>query len=302
VGPAVAVEGLTKRYGGRTVVDGVTFDVPAGSVLCLLGRNGAGKTTTVECVEGFRSPDAGSIRVLGHDPRSDRDRVVGHMGVMLQEGGAYQAATPREMLQLYRGLYPRARPVDEVLSVVALTERADDRFRSLSGGEKQRLNLALALIGRPDVYFLDEPTAGMDPAARRGTWDVITNLRTQGAAVVLTTHFIEEADHLADRVAVIHRGRLVADDTPSALRGTGQGLVVTTPATFDHGQLAAHLRADVVAAGADRYLVSAGPDRIADVSSWFAAAGLELTGVAVARPTLEEAFLALTGSDDGDTR
>ena len=217
--PAVSVQGLVKRYGPRTVVDDVSFDVDAGSVLCLLGRNGAGKTTTIECLEGFRQSDAGSVRVLGHDPRRERAAVVERMGVMLQEGGAYQAATVAEMLRLYAALYPRPKPVDEILDTVELSERAGSRLRTLSGGEKQRVNLALALIGDPEVLFLDEPTSGMDPAARRRTWRTIEAFRDQGVAVLLTTHAMDEAQRLADRVAVIDHGRLLALDTPAALAG-----------------------------------------------------------------------------------
>ena len=292
--PALDIQGLTKRYGDRAVVDDVTLTVAPGSVVCLLGRNGAGKTTTVECAEGFRRPDAGFVRVFGRDPVRQRSEVVGRIGVMLQEGGAYQAATPREMLSLYAALYDHPRPVDEALDLVDLAERAGSRFRTLSGGEKQRLNLALALIGRPDLYFLDEPTAGMDPAARRRTWAVIEALRDEGAAVLLTTHFIDEAQHLADRVAVMARGRLLADDTPDAIRGEGAGLVVTSPAEVDVAALTLAMGAPVTRQSGDRYVVAAGSDRIADVSAWFAAHGLDLAGVTVARPTLEEAYLALT--------
>ena len=217
--PAIHVEGLVKRYGDRTVVDGVSFQVQPGTVLCLLGRNGAGKTTTIECLEGFRRPDAGSVRVLGSDPWRDRAVVADRVGVMLQGGGAYQAATPREMLQLYAGLYPRALPVEDVLATVELTDRGDSRFRTLSGGEKQRVNLALALIGQPEVLFLDEPTAGMDPAARRRTWQVLEALRDGGSAILLTTHAMDEAERLASTIAVIERGRLLALDTPAAVAG-----------------------------------------------------------------------------------
>ena len=217
--PAIHVEGLVKRYGERTVVDGISLEVAPGSVLCLLGRNGAGKTTTIECLEGFRRPDAGAVRVLGADPFRERSAVADRIGVMLQEGGAYQAASPREMLRLYAGLYPSALPVDEVLATVDLAERADSRFRTLSGGEKQRVSLALALIGRPHVLFLDEPTAGMDPSARRRTWHVLEGLRDTGAAILLTTHALDEAERLADTVGVIDRGRMLVLDTPAAIAG-----------------------------------------------------------------------------------
>ena len=233
--PAIEVEGLTKRYGARTVVDGVSFTVAPGSILALLGRNGAGKTTTVECVEGFRRPTSGTLRILGHDPVAERARIVERVGVMLQEGGAYQAATPREMLRLYSQLFANRRPVDEMLALTDLEARGDDRFRTLSGGEKQRVNLALALIGRPDVLMLDEPTAGMDPVARRATHALVSSLRDDGVAIVLTTHFIDEAERLADTVAILDQGRIVALDTPERIIGAvaGPGPRTLEDAFFD---------------------------------------------------------------------
>ena len=276
-------------------MDEVSFEVSEGSVVCLLGRNGAGKTTTVECAEGFRQPDAGSVRVFGADPRTQRDLVVGRIGVMLQEGGGYQAATAREMLRLYAALYTRPRDVEEVLALVDLEQRAEDRFRTLSGGEKQRLNLALALISRADLYFLDEPTAGMDAAARRRTWDVVASLRAEGAAIVLSTHFIDEAERLADRVAILAAGRLVAFDTVASVAGSGGGLTVTTPAPINTAELSAAVGAHVAPAGQCRYAVEAGADHIAAVTQWFAERDLPLEGVNITRGSLEEAFLRLTG-------
>lgn len=293
--PPVAVQGLTKRYAGRTVVDEVTFSVEAGSVLCVLGRNGAGKTTTIECVEGFRRPDAGTVRVFGVDPVAQRDAVVSRMGVMLQEGGAYQAATPVEMLRLYAQLYQHPRTVDEVLALVDLQARAGSRIRTLSGGEKQRLNLALALIGRPDLYFLDEPTAGMDPAARRRTWALVESLRDEGAAVVLTTHLIEEAERLADHVAIMADGRILTLDTPAGITGAGHGLLVTTPAAVEAETLTRGLGRTATHRSAGQFLVDGGAEDIAHVTAWFAAQGLALDGVTAARPSLEDTFLALTG-------
>ena len=294
--PGIAVHGLVKRYGDRRVVDGVTFEVPRGSVLALLGVNGAGKTTTVECIEGFRHPDAGEVRVLGLDPFRDRDAVVARMGVMLQEGGAYQAATPREMVTLYARFYPDAWPVQELLELVGLAAVAGSRYRTLSGGERQRLNLALALVGRPDVVILDEPTAGMDPQARRATWEHVRGLRDAGAAVLLTTHFMEEAERLADRVAVLDQGRLLALDTPAALVAASapNRVLVTTPATVDPAALSAAVCAPVTVEAAGRLAVEAGPDAIPVVSAWFAEQGLPLTGVSAGGGGLEDVFLRLT--------
>lgn len=297
--PGIAVTSLVKRYGDRAVVNGITFEVPRGSVLALLGVNGAGKTTTVECIEGFRHPDGGQVRVLGFDPRRDRDAVVARMGVMLQEGGAYQAATPREMIALYARFYPKARAVDELLQMVGLTAVAKSRYRSLSGGERQRLNLALALVGHPDVAILDEPTAGMDPQARRATWDHIRGLRDAGAAVLLTTHFMEEAECLADQVAVIDQGALLALDTPAGLVAASPGnrVLVTTPANVDPTALSAAIHAPVVVEATGRFSVEAGPDAIPKVSAWFAAQGLPLTGVSVGGG-LEDVFLRLTAKPE----
>lgn len=291
--PAVRVDGLTKRYGSRTVVDGVSFTAAAGTVTCLLGRNGAGKTTTVECVEGLRTPDAGTVRILGHDPVTERSRVIARMGVMLQEGGAYPAATPREMLWLYARLFPRTRPVDEILSITSLADRADSRFRTLSGGEKQRVNLGLALIGRPEVLFLDEPTAGMDPAARRRTWELLDQLRSEGAAIVLTTHFMDEAERLADVVGILHEGRLVALGRPDAITGA-TGLEIHSPAALDVDGLEAAFAARVQRLGTGRFLLHAGPERLHDVTAWFAQRQIPLSGVTQHRPSLEDAFLDLT--------
>jgi ABC-2 type transport system ATP-binding protein len=295
VSHGIVVRDLVKSYDGRRVIDGVSFEVPPGSVLALLGVNGAGKTTTVECIEGYRRPDSGEVRVLGLDPHHDRDAVVARMGIMLQEGGAYQSATPREMLALYARFYPRPRPVDELLELVGLTKVAGVRYRSLSGGERQRLNLALALIGRPQVVILDEPTAGMDPQARRVAWDHVRRLRDEGTTVLLTTHFMEEAERLADTVAVIDQGRLLALDTPAALiaNSAPKRLLVTTPAAVDPTALAAAVRAPVIVEAVGRLVVEAGPDTIPVVSAWFAEQGLRLTGVS-ACGGLEDVFLRLT--------
>jgi ABC-2 type transport system ATP-binding protein len=298
-GPAIAVEGLVKCYGARRVVDGLSFTVPAGTVFALLGPNGAGKTTTVECLEGFRTPDGGSVRVLGLDPVAGRDRLTPRMGVMLQEGGAYQSATPLEMLRLFTRFYPDPLDPRELLELVGLTASAHARYRSLSGGQKQRLNLALALVGRPEVVLLDEPTAGMDPQARQATWRLIRELRVAGTTALLTTHFMDEAERLADLVAVIDRGRLLALDSPAALvaGAAADHLLVTTPAEVDPRRLAAAVGARVEADGAGRYRVDAGPEAIAAVSAWFAAEGLPLTGVSATEGGLEEVFLRLTGGE-----
>jgi ABC-2 type transport system ATP-binding protein len=294
---ALVVDGLVKSYGGRRVVDELSFAVPAGAVCALLGPNGAGKTTTVECIEGFRRPEAGRVRVLDLDPVTDRDALVARMGVMLQEGGAYQAASPVEMLRLYARFHADPANVDELLAMVGLTEAAGQRFRSLSGGQKQRLNLALALVGRPDVVLLDEPTAGMDPQARQATWRMIRELRERGTTVLLTTHFMDEAERLADVVAVIDHGRLLAFDSPARLIADEHAgpVLVTTTAEVDVAALGAAVGAPARADGAGRYLVEAGPEAIPAVSAWFGERGLPLTGVSTGGGGLEGVFLRLTG-------
>src|SRR5919204_5697334 len=214
---AIEVRGLVKRYNGRSVVDGVSFDVQPGEVFALLGPNGAGKTTTVEILEGYRKPDAGEARVLGLDPQRDGQEVKRRIGLMLQQGGLFPQITPREALRLFAAFYPHPEDPEELLERLQLREVARTRFRQLSGGQRQRIGLGLALVGRPELVFLDEPTAAMDPQARRSTWNIIRSLRSRGTTVLLTTHFMDEAEQLANRVAIVDRGKLVALDTPAGL-------------------------------------------------------------------------------------
>lgn len=295
VGAAVEVADLHKRYDVQPVLSGLSFSVATGSIYCLLGRNGAGKTSTVECIEGFRRPDRGTIRVLGLDPVTDRAALAPDIGVMLQEGGAYQAASPREMLQLYRRLYPRAWDVEELLDITDLAPLADRRLRTLSGGEKQRVYLALALVGRPQVLFLDEPTAGMDPATRRGAWTLVERLRGEGVAILLTTHLLDEVERLADRVGILARGQIVAEDSPMALTGAASEVVLETSDDLDAAALATAINAEVRRTGSGRYLVATPPDRISAITAWVAEHGHPLHGITPARRSLEDVFLDLTG-------
>src|SRR6476660_5135173 len=212
---AVTVAGLEKRYGTTGAVGGLDFEVARGEVFGLLGPNGAGKTTTVEILEGYRRPDAGSVRVLGGDPHSDAARLRAQVGVMLQEGGLYPGLRPLELLRLYAAFYDDADDPERLLDVVGLRDAAGTTVRRLSGGQAQRLSLAAALIGRPRLRFLDEPTAGMDPRARADTWELVRGLRAGGATVVLTTHYMDEAEQLCDRLAILDRGRIVAGGTPA---------------------------------------------------------------------------------------
>jgi ABC-2 type transport system ATP-binding protein len=299
--PAIEVRGLVRSYDGRRVVDAVDLVVPEGQVVALLGPNGAGKTTTVECVEGFRRPDEGTVRVLGLDPVRDRATLTPQVGVMLQEGGVWQAATPREVIRLYARLHPRRWEPQELIAQLGLTTVQRSRYRHLSGGEKQRVNLALALIGRPRVLVLDEPTTGMDPEARQGTWELIRSLRDDGVSVLMTTHFMREAELLADQVAVMARGRILAEDSPAGLvaRHAPGGITITTPDRIDATALSAALDgAPVRPDAADRWLVEvdAGASQalLARIAAWFAEAGHHLTGLTTGGEGLETAYLELT--------
>src|SRR5438309_11245897 len=215
---AIEVRDLVKQYNGRCVVDGLTFSVKPGEGFAILGPNGASKTTTVEILEGYRTPDAGEVRVLGLDPVRQGTELKPRIGLMLQQGGLFPQITAREALRLFAAFYPDAEDPDALLDQLQIREVAGTRFRQLSGGQKQRLSLGLALVGRPRLVFLDEPTSGMDPQARQATWNVIRTLRDRGVTVLLTTHFMDEAEQLASRVAIVDHGRLVALDSPAALR------------------------------------------------------------------------------------
>ncbi|MFI5255044.1 MAG: ABC transporter ATP-binding protein, partial [Candidatus Limnocylindrales bacterium] len=252
IGPAAAaieIAGLVKRYDGRAVVDGLDLTVGRGEILALLGPNGAGKTTTVEIVEGFRRPDGGAVRVLGLDPRRDGRELRARVGVMLQRADLYSQIRVLEAVRLFAAFYATPLDAGPLLEQVGLAGRSGDRYRSLSGGERQRLGLALAIVGRPELAILDEPTAAMDVTARRATWEVLRGLRAGGATVVVTTHLLEEADALADRVAIIDHGRLVGLGTPDELRASATGesalrsvsLELAAPLTSEDLAALAHL-------------------------------------------------------------
>lgn len=219
--PAVQVTDLVMRYADKTAVDGLSFDVATGSITAVLGRNGAGKTTTLETCEGYRTPQSGSVRVLGLDPIADRADLMPRIGVMLQGGGAWSGVRALEMLRHMASLHRHPLDVGMLADRLDLHECGRTPYRRLSGGQQQRLGLALALVGRPEVVFVDEPTAGMDVIARRETWTLLEELRADGVTVVLTTHYLEEAERLADRVHIVDRGRLVASGTPAELTGAG---------------------------------------------------------------------------------
>ncbi len=299
--PAVVVDRLTKAYDGQPAVDGLSFTVERGEVFGLLGPNGAGKTTTVETLEGYRKPDDGTVRVLDLDPVGDRRRLAPRIGVMLQEGGLYPGIRPLEALRLFAAYYEHHESPDALLDLVGLRPMAGKLVRRLSGGQKQRLSLALALIGRPEVVFLDEPTAGMDPHARLTTWEVITGLKERGATVILTTHAMDEAERLCDRVAIIDGGGLVALGTPGDLtRSAGGGETLFTAAPgLDTAALAAALLlapAAVVETKPGEYVVHAdsSPELVAALTAWLRDQGVALGDLRAGRRSLEEVFLQVT--------
>ncbi|MDA0567646.1 ABC transporter ATP-binding protein [Streptomonospora sp. S1-112] len=306
--PAVEVVDLVKRYGPTTAVAGLSFSAARGAVTALLGPNGAGKTSTVETCEGFRRPDSGRVRVLGLDPVADAAALKPRVGVMPQSGGVPTGARAGEWLRLVAAFHARPVPPDLLLERLGLVSAAATPFRRLSGGQQQRLSLAAAVVGRPELVFLDEPTAGLDPQARRATWDLIAELRRSGVGVVLTTHHMDEAEHLADHVVIIDHGRVVAQGGVAELTDSRQELVFTCAAPLDTAALAAALPpgAAVERRGtgpAAEYAVAgdtpegAGPEIVAAVSTWCAANGVRPEGLRVRRRGLEDVFLELTGRE-----
>ena len=236
--PAISVAGLRQRYGDFEAVAGISFDVAAGELFALLGTNGAGKTTTLETLEGHRAAHAGTVRVLGRDPYAERRAVRPRIGIMLQEGGFFADLTVAETVDHWRGFTPDARDRDEALGIAGLADRAGVRVRQLSGGQKRRLDLALALLGRPAVLFLDEPTSGMDPEARHATWATVRDVVAGGTAVLLTTHYLEEAEHLADRLAILHRGRIeTAGTVGEVVAGHGDRISFQVPGDLPIAEL-----------------------------------------------------------------
>lgn len=296
--PAVEVEGLVVRHGRTTAVADVSFTVEVGEVVALLGPNGAGKTSTVETLEGYRRPSAGAVRVLGHDPVGDAASLLPRIGVMLQAGGVYPGIRPIEALRLFAAFYEDPADPDALLDRVGLRPVAGSTWRQLSGGEQQRLSLALALVGRPEVTFLDEPTAGVDPAGRQIVRRLIAELAGDGVAVLLTTHELEEAERLADRVVIIDHGRVVAAGTPVELMASGGSEEIRFGARprLDTGSLAAALGVTVTEASPGEYVVVAPgtPATVAALTAWLAEHNLPLADLRAGRHTLEDVFLRLT--------
>jgi len=297
----IDVRGLVKRYGALTAVDGLDLEVGRGETLALLGPNGAGKTTTVECLEGYRTPDAGSVRVLGLDPVADARELAPRIGIMLQEGGLYPHVRPAEALETFAAFHDDPEDTDALLASLGLEEVRDVRYRNLSGGQKQRLALALALVGRPEVLFLDEPTAGLDPVARRTTWALLAERTRNGTTILLTTHLLDEAAAVSDRVAIVDRGRLRLIGTPSELTAGGDGSITVriTPAP-DAAALAAHLGVDVHAEADSRLRIAsvAAPALLAALAEFLAAHGGDLDQLNATGRTLEEVYLRLVDDPD----
>ena len=280
---AITVRDLRKSYGALEAVRGIDFDVGRGEVFGLLGPNGAGKTTTVEILEGYRTRDGGEVQVLGVDPATARGDWRERIGVVLQSSAMYETLTVTEMLRLFAGYYREPRPMDEVVELVGLQEKRDERVRRLSGGQRRRLDLGLALIGDPELIFLDEPTTGFDPRARRNAWETIRGLRSLGKTILLTTHYLDEAEQLADRVAVLDHGRIVASGTPAELTGAA-------PATE------IRYREN----GREVVLETDEPTRVLhDLTARALAERRELEGLQVRRPSLEEVYLSLTEEESG---
>jgi ABC-2 type transport system ATP-binding protein len=279
---AISVRGLRKAYDGIEAVRGIDFEVAAGEVFGLLGPNGAGKTTTVEILEGYRKRDAGEVTVLGFDPGRAQRPFRERIGVVLQQSELWPGLTVHEIHRIFAGYYERARDVDEVIALVGLAEKRDARVKTLSGGQKRRLDLGVALVGDPDLVFLDEPTTGFDPAARRNAWELVRSLRALGKTVLLTTHYLDEAQQLADRVAVLVAGEIVLMGKPSDL--TGASALAEIRYRQD-GELV------VVQTGEPTRVLN-------ELTSRALAEGRELDGLEVRRPTLEDVYLELV--DKGD--
>ncbi len=294
----IEVEHLSKAYGTVVAVDDVSFAVEEGEVFGILGPNGAGKTTTVECIAGLRAPDSGRIEVLGLDPRGDRARLKECVGVQLQESVLQPKLRVHEALELYGSFYPEREDSDKLIDALGLTEKRDTYFKKLSGGQKQRLSVALALVGRPKIAVLDELTTGLDPQARRDTWKLVEEIRGRGVTVLLVTHYMDEAERLCDRVALIDRGKIVALDSPDGLaqrvRG-GKRVRFTPSAPFADGLLTELPQVRTLEHQGDRVVVFGSGELVNAVILTLDKVGVTAGGVELDSPSLEDAFVALTG-------
>jgi ABC-2 type transport system ATP-binding protein len=298
--PAIAVRGLVKRYGDFQAVRGLDLEVARGEVFAFLGPNGAGKTTTVEILEGYRPRSAGEVSVLGVDPADGGRAWRSRIGIVLQTGETTRELTVRETLRLWAAYQPNPRPVDEVIDLVGLGEKADDRVGRLSGGQRRRVEVGMALIGNPELVFLDEPTTGFDPEARRQFWGVISGLRDLGTTVFLTTHYMEEAQALADRVAIVKDGQIVAEGPPGELGPDSDRVAIigfVLPPDTPAGELPNGLPGETTVAGRRVTVRSERPTAaLAQLAAWAEPRGGELLELTVNRPSLEDVYLELTGA------
>jgi ABC-2 type transport system ATP-binding protein len=305
--PVVSVRGLVKRYGRREAVRGVDLEVYRGEIFAFLGPNGAGKTTTVEILEGFRERTDGEVSVLGVDPATAGGAWRNRVGVVLQESEPEPGLSVRECLELYAGYYRAPRPIDDTIALVGLTDKAEAFAAQLSGGQRRRLDVALALIGDPDIVFLDEPTTGFDPSARRAAWEVIAGLRQLGKTIFLTTHYMDEAEYLADRITVLAGGRIVAEGTPKTLGGRDRMTAVirfTLPDGLVPGDLPAGLGplAEAMPNGTTVLRSESPLVHVQMLADWALGRGIDLPDLDVRRPTLEDVYLTLTDRAAKDQR
>ncbi|HEY0448603.1 ABC transporter ATP-binding protein [Actinophytocola sp.] len=294
----IEVNGLVKRYGEHTVVDGVSFAVEPGEIFGILGPNGAGKTTTVECIEGLRSPDGGTIEICGIDPQHDTGELKQRLGAQLQQSELPDKLKVREAMELYSSFYRNPADWRQLLEVLGLTDKMDAQFRRLSGGQKQRLSIALALLGTPEVAVLDELTTGLDPAARRDAWELIEDIRNRGVTILLVTHFMEEAERLCDRLAVIDAGKVVAIDSPAGLVSTvddTQRVRFRPSAPIDHALLTSLLEVSSVERSGSQLVVTGTGNLLHAVTSVLARNQVVAADLRVEQTTLDDAFVALTG-------
>jgi ABC-2 type transport system ATP-binding protein len=293
---AIEVTQLVKAYGSLQAVDGIDLGIDTGEVFALLGPNGAGKTTAVEIMEGHRERTSGSVRVLGFDPATGGRDFRERIGIVLQESAVEPELTVTEVIDVYGDVFPKRRPTGELIALVGLEAKSSSRVKTLSGGQQRRLELALGLVGDPDLVFLDEPTTGFDPSARRQAWSIVENLASLGKTILLTTHYMDEAQHLADRIAVISAGSIVAEGTPDTLGGRQQA-EATIRFTLPAGTSASDLPIQPVSAEDGKVMFSTRePTRLLnELTSWAIGQGVELESLAVERPTLEDMYLQLVG-------
>ena len=295
--PAISVSNLVKHYGDVRAIDGVDLEIETGEVFALLGPNGAGKSTTVEILEGHRTRTSGEVSVLGYDPGTSPREFRESIGIVLQETAIEPQLTVTEAIDVYGALYPRRRPAGELIEIVGLHEKADARIKTLSGGQRRRLELALGIVGDPELIFLDEPTTGFDPSARRQAWSVVENLVALGKTVLLTTHYMDEAQHLADRLAVIANGKIVAEGTPDSLGGR-ESADTKIAFTLGGSSIESLPLTGAMSTGNGRFTVRSGQptEDVHVLTGWAIERGIDLGDLTITRPSLEDVYLELTGS------